>query len=584
MNASAIPSSGTRRLLAAFSVRNIILSLAVALVVALSLIPLFFLLWNSFKNVSGGSIADFSLGNWSLGNYLGVYANPRTFLYLGNTFYFALGTMAVALVFGGTIAFLIERTNTPFRNVIYGLMYVPLIMPGMLKAIAWTLLLSPKIGLLNRLLVPFGITDPLFNAYSMPAMWWVEGLSMSPLAFFMLGPALRAMDPSLEEAAYTSGASRATTLFKITFRLLSPALASVALLMFVRGLESLEVPLVMGSGQGIMVYATQLYFDIKVYNPPRYGEAYVLGVVMLILAFVGLFFYQRLMSRSERYVTVTGKGYRPRLFDLGKWRPISAAFILFFLFVAFVLPLLVLFWVSLLPYLEIPSAQALARVSLQNYADLFTRRDFLPMLRNTAILASVVGVGGVLLALVISWIVLRLKPKGARVLDTIAFLPFAVPSIALAFSFMALFLRLPVPIYGTIWILVLAHLIRYLPMATRFTHTGLAQIHRELEDAAATSGASFVAIMRRILIPLLLPSLIAGGLYILMLTVKVFSIAAVLYSDKSSVFSVYIYQLWVGDGGTRAVGALAVVMVVVLTALTIIVRKVSQRHAVTTEV
>jgi iron(III) transport system permease protein len=200
-------------------------------------------------------------------------------------------------------------------------------------------------------------------------------------------------------------------------------------------------------------------------------------------------------------------------------------------------------------------------------------------MKNTAILAGTVGIGGVLLALIISWIVLRLKPKGARALDTAAFLPFAVPSIALAFSFMVLFLRIPIPIYGTIWILVLAHLIRYLPMATRFTHSGLAQIHKELEDAAATSGASFIATMRRILIPLLLPSLVAGGLYILMLTVKVFSMAAVLYTPETTVFSVYVYQLW-DRGGANEVGALAVVMVIILTSLTIVARRLAQRQSI----
>ncbi|MBM2832111.1 MAG: sugB 2 [Dehalococcoidia bacterium] len=570
---AAVTRSGPR--FSFFTTRNIILVLVAAFVILLAIIPLFFLLWNSFKDVSGGRVADFGLGNFSLTNFVQAYASPQTFLYLGNTFYFAIGTMVVALVFGGVIAFLVERTNTPLRNVIYGLMFIPLIMPGMLKAIAWVLLLSPRVGILNKLWFSLGFTDPLFNAYSMPAMWWVEGLSMSPLVFFMLGAALRAMDPSLEEAAYTAGANRVTTLFRVTFRLMLPALASVSLLMFVRGLESLEVPLIMGSGEGIMVYATQIYFALKVFTPPKYGEAYVFSIVMLALAFLGVFLYQRVMSRSERCVTVTGKGYRPRLMNLGKWRPLMAVFVLFFLFVAFILPFLVLAWVSLLPYLQLPSAAALANVSLKNYADLFNRYDFPIVMKNTAILAAAVGVGGMLLALIISWMVIRLKPKGVRFLDTAAFLPMAVPSIALAFSFMVLFLRLPIPIYGTIWILVLAHLIKYLPMATRFTHTGLSQIHRELEDAAASSGASFVAVQRRILIPLLLPSLVSGGLYILMLTVKVFSIAAVLYTPDTMVFSVYVYQLW-DRGGANEVGALAVVMVVFLTALTIVARKLTQ--------
>jgi iron(III) transport system permease protein len=496
---------------------------------------------------------------------------------------FAAGTMVVALLFGGSIAFLVERTNTPFRNIIYGLMFIPLILPGMLKAIAWVLLLSPTVGMLNTAWKFLGFTEPLFNAYSIPAMWWVEGLSMSPLTFFLLGAALRSMDPSLEEAAYTSGANKATTLFRITFRLMTPALAAVSLLMFVRGLESLDIPLILGAGKGIMVYATQIYFALRVFPEPKYGEAFVFSLLLIVLAFAGLMFYQRVLARSERYATVTGKGYRPRLLSLGKWRPVAGGFIIFFIFAGAVLPFLVLLWASFLPYFQFPSQEALSSVSLDNYRELFNRRDFGTMIRNSLILSGVVSVGGMLLATLISWIVLRLKPKGARVLDVLAFLPFAVPSVAMAFSFMILFLYFRVGVYGTVWIMVLAYLIRFLPTATRFTNSGVGQIHRELEDAAASSGASFITVMRRILIPLILPSLVAGGLYMFMLVNKVFSLAAILYTPDTVVLPVYIFELWTW-GSTPLVGALAVLMVFVFFTLTVVTRKLAQRRGMVAEV
>lgn len=557
--------------------------LTTVVVFVLALIPLFFLLWNSFKDASRGEIADFSLGNFSLANFLVAYGSPNILVDLGNTFQFALGSMVVALLLGGSIAFLVERTNTPYRNVIYGLMFMPLILPSMLQAIAWVMLLSPNIGFVNRLWMFLGFGQPLFNVYSMPAMWWVEGLSMSPLAFFMLGASLRAMDPSLEEAAYTAGANRVATLFHITFRLMTPALAATALLLLVRGLETLDVPLILGTRGDIWVYASRIFFALKLLMPPNYSEAYVLSLVLLVLCFFGILTYQRALARSERYVTVTGKGYRPRLVDLGKWRPVAGGGLLFFLFGAYILPFFVFLWVSLLPYLEVPSAEALTRLSLNNYAQLFNRRDVLLMLKNTAILCAVVSLGSMFLALMVSWIVLRLKPRGVRVLDTVAFIPYAIPSIALAFSFMIVFLYIPVGVYGTIWILVLAYLCKFLPMATRFTNSGLAQIHKELEEAASSSGASFVVVLWRILVPLLLPTLVAGGLYIFIISIKVFSIAAVLFSPDTRVLSVFMWELWAG-GEVNQLGALAVLMIMILTALTIVVRKLTQRKALVAEV
>ncbi|MBM2832458.1 MAG: sugB 2, partial [Dehalococcoidia bacterium] len=462
------------------------------------------------------------------------------------------------------------------------LMFILLIMPGMLKAISWVLLLSPSVGLLNTLWRSLGFAGPLFSAYTIPAMWWVEGLSMSSLSFFLLGAAFRSMDPSLEEAAYTSGANRATTLFRVTFRMMAPAMAAVGLLMFVRGLEAMDVPLIMGAGRGLMVYSTQIYIALRVMPEPQYGEAFVFSLVLIVLAFVGLMFYQRVLAHSERYATVTGKGYRPRLMNLGKWRGLAGVFVFFFIFVGFVLPLLILLWSSFLPYFQFPSREALSQMSLNNYRELFDRRDFVLMIRNTAVLSGIVSVGGMLLATLVSWIVIRLKPRGGRVLDVLAFLPMSIPAVAMAFAFMIVFLYWRVGIYGTIWIMVLAYVIRFLPTATRFTHSGVAQIHKELEDAAATAGAGFITVMRRILIPLILPTLISGGLYVFILSSKVFEMAALLYTPDTVVFSVYIFQLWT-YGSTPLVGALAVLMVLLLFVLTLVSRKLAQRHAMVAE-
>ncbi|MBM2832321.1 MAG: binding-protein-dependent transport system inner rane component [Dehalococcoidia bacterium] len=553
------------------------------LVAALALPPLFFLLWDSFKTVTIGNLFDPKLTNFTLANFRQAYADPATLLTLGNSFMFAAGSMVVAFVFGGSIAFLVERTNAPWRNLMYGLMFMPLIMPGMLKAMAWILLISPKIGLLNQPWFALGFSQPLFNAYSIPGMFWVEGLSQSSMTFLLLGAALRAMDPSLEEAAFTAGAGKLSTLFRVTLRLMTPAMSGIALMQFVRALDAFEVPFLMGAFQGIMVFSTNIYFALREYSPPHYGDAFVYALVLIVLSFIGLLLYQRAMGKAGQFATITGKGYRPRLIDLGRWRWLATGFMMLFFFVAVILPFLVLLYASFLPFYQAPSREAFASFSLENYQYLFERSDMLMTLKNTAVVCLVVSAGGMLLATLVSWVVVRLRPRGSRVLDSLVFIPYAIPSIAIALSYMIVFLQFPNPIYGTVWILVLAYLASFLPIATRFTHAGVAQVKAELEEAAITGGAGFMVVLRRITMPLILPSLVAGGFYLFLLSARVLSAAAILYTPNSQVLSILLFQIW-REGATPVVGALSVMMVVALTTLTIVSRWLSQRQAVAMQV
>lgn len=571
------------RLANIFSCRAIILIAVTVFVGTLAIIPLFYLLWNSFKPVALGNLSDFSLSNFTLQNFIHAYSDPAIFTMLLDSFFFATGSMLTAFLFGGVIAFLVERTNTPMRNFAYGFMFIPLIMPSMLKAIGWVLLLSPTNGILNNIWYSLGFKVPLFNAYSITAMFWVEGLSMAPLTFLMLGAAFKGMDPSLEEAAFTSGAGKITAFRRVTLKLMTPAVAGIGLLQFIRGLEAFEVPLVMGSGKGIHVFSTNIYASIRDLSPPDYGTAFVLSLVLIVLGMSGLIIYHRIMAKSERFATVTGKGFRPRLISLGKWRWLACGFIIFYLFASTILPFLILLWASFLPFYQTPSMEALSHLSLRSYQDLFSREVFYLSIKNTVILATTVGVGGMFLGTLISWIVIRLRPKGSKLLDGLAFVPFTIPGIAMGFAFMVFFLAFPNPIYGTLWILVLGYLVSFLPIATRFTHAGVAQIRAELEEAATTSGAGLFTVMRRIIIPLILPSLVAGGLYLFILSLKVMSMAAILWQYDSVVMSIYLFQLW-GEGSMPLVGAFSVVVIVVVTVLTIVARMFAQRSAVKAEI
>ena len=566
-----------------FDLPAILLVVVTAIVAMLAIIPVFYLLWSSFKPITLGNLADFSLTNFTLANFARAYADPAIVTMLLHSFFFAAGSMAVAFLFGGVIALLVERTDAPMKNIAYGLMFIPLIVPNALNAIGWVLLLSPNNGILNVVCRSLGFKEAIFNAYTLPAMFWVEGLSMAPLVFLMFGASLRGMDPSLEEAAFTSGASRWTAFRTITVKLMTPALAGIGLLQFIRGIEAFEVPYVMGLTKGLRVFSTAIYVSVRELSPPDYGSAFVLSLLLVVLAVAGIVFYHRILTQSERYATISGKGYRPRIFSLGKWRYLAGVFIGFYFFAAVVLPFSVLLWTSFLPYYQAPSLAALQHLSLESYRDLFARAIFYLCVTNTVVLATTVSAAGILLSLVISWIVIRWKPKGSSLLELLAFLPYAVPGIAMGFAFMVAFLSFPNPIYGTLWIIMLAYLTTFLPIGTRFTHAAISQIRAELEEAAATSGAGLFNIMRHILIPLILPSLVSGGLYLFILCVKVVSAASILWNPDSVILSIYVLQLW-GEGRLPVVSALSVVTVVSLTLLFLAARLLVVRRSVAAEI
>ena len=547
------------------------LTLGVGVLIAF---PLGLLVLNSFRDVSVGDLG-FSLTNLTLENYWEAYSNPRTFTMLLNSLWFATGSLLVATFLGGMLAFLVERTDLRFRQFIPLLVMVPLIMPSVVKGIAWIFLLSPRIGLLNQAWRDLGFEGPLLSAYSLPAMIWVEGISMSTLAFLLIGATIRRMDPTLEEAAFGSGASTGKVLTRVTLPLLTPGLAGVALLLFIRGIEAFEVPMLLGFNSRIFVFSTNIYYSLRSAFPPDYGLGFAYSMTLVVLSLGALFVYQKALSRSERFTVVSGKGYRPRLITLGPWRYLAWGFMAFYGLVGVLLPFFILVWSSLLPYYQSPSRQAISTTSLENYIKVVSAGDFWLVIKNTIILTGVTSVGIMFVAVLASWFIHRTNMRGRKLLDTLIFLPYAVSGMAVGVAFMILFLSFPNPIYNTIWIIVLAYMVNYLPIGSRFTHAAVLQIHKELEEAAWASGAGFWTTLRVIWVPLLIPALVNGALYVGILTMKVLSIAVLLYGPDSTVLSVYIWRVWdAGNPGEAA--ALSVLLVIVLGALTVGARRLAR--------
>jgi len=549
------------------------LTLAVAVFV---LPPLGLLVLSSFRDVTVGDLG-FSLSKLTLLNYVEAYSNPKTFTMLFHSFWFAVGSMGVALFMGGILAFLSERTDLRFRQFVPVLVLIPLIMPGVVKGIAWIFLLSPRIGLINLpWLAMFG--HPLISSASIPAMIWVEGISMSPLAYLLIGSVIQRMDPSLEEAGDGSGASRWKVLSRITIPLLTPALAGVGLLLFVRGIEAFEIPMLMGADAGIFVFSTNIYHSMRDASPPEYGLGFAYSMTLVIVTIGGLVWYQRMLRRTERYTVVTGKGYQPRVIALGSWRYLAWAFVAFYGIVGILLPLFILAWASLLPYYVPPSMEALSRVSLVNYTDLLVSPDLWDAVKNTVVLGLVSSGVTLFITVLASWFIYRTNISRRGVLDFMIFLPYAFPGIIIGIAFMILFLSFENPIYNTIWIIVLAYMVNFLPIASRFTHAAVVQVHKELEEAAWASGAGFWRTLWHIWMPLLIPPLVNGGLFLLILSLKIMSIAALLQGPDSKVLAVFLWNLW-NAGGTGPSSALSILMILSLGILTLISRRLARGSA-----
>src|SRR6188474_2432732 len=304
-----------------FDWKWVIVGACVALTVYIAVIPLGFLLWQSFRTPQTAAVDSV----FTLQNYIAAYGSAETLRLFWTSVRFAAGTSIFAFVLGTALAWMNERTNTPFKKLFFALAIIPLVIPGILFTVAWMLLASPKIGLLNVALQGlFGTDIVFFNIYTMAGMIWVDGLHYSPVAFLLMTAAFRSMDPSLEESALMSGASILQIAWRITFKLAWPAVLGSLLILFVRAVESFEVPALLGLPVGIHVYTSAIYNAIHQY-PSQIGLAAAYAVTLLLLTSLGIYAQSRLSCQGGRFATVTGKGFRPRTIDLGRWRYLTAA-------------------------------------------------------------------------------------------------------------------------------------------------------------------------------------------------------------------------------------------------------------------
>ncbi len=523
-------------------------------------------------------------GGWTLENWESLASPYFVTRVLPNTIVLGFGSICLAAMFGVPIAWLLNRTNVPFRRGFVTLMAIMAVMPGYVMAMGWIMLVDEQIGLFNSAIaailqvpsVPLTVSNNLFG------ITWVMGLILVPAVFFLVAGPIRSLDPAMEEAARMSGAGAWQTLWRIDIPLIWPSILGALIYIFITAVSIFEVPALLGAATGkVPVLSTALFYAIRPAGPQTasfaYGVAGVYGLVLAVPCLVAMRFYLRLLDRSERYQVITGKGYRAQDVQLGRYRWLGSLLVASYFALALACPFLVLVWASLLPILQTPSREVFGKLTLQNYEGLLVTLGGTTVLQNTIILVAVVSALVAFFSIMISWVVVRTRLAQRKAMDLLSMLPHAVPGLAFAFALTMLGLLAAVwlpwlPLAGTLAIIVIADLIQRLPYGTRLANAALVQVHRELEEAAQMSGAGTGAVVRRVLLPLIKPSVIYLVVWTGLLTLQEVSMALFLSGPHNVVLSVSIFQLWV-DGNLGPAAAGTVVLTVLMAIVTSLILK-----------
>lgn len=541
-------------------------SLAVGLVLAyLVVVPLVLMIASSFR--PGGFPLDHG---FTLRHYTEAYGDPRFWGLLTTTLLFSLGSTVVALALGTALAWLIERSDLPGREALRGLVLLPMATPPLLLAIAWSMLANPRNGAINELLMgAFGLQHAPFNIYSLPGLVFVEGLALVPTAYLFLSPAFANMDPSLEEAAMTSGAGTWTLVRRVLVPILRPSILSAAMFLLIVGLVVFDIPGTLGTPGRIFVLSTQIYYLVT--DSPTgialYGEVSALAMVFLAVLFVLGWAYRRLTLEAQRYRTVTGKAFRPRLYPLGRGRPVAFAALGLYFLLSVVAPLVMLGWISLMPYQTGFALAALKLATLKNHVDFLHNVRALTASEHSLVIAVSAATAVAALSLIVSWLTTRLNAPGRRAIDILAFIPLAIPGVMIGVALIYVYIALNpiVPLYGSIWIIAIAYLTQFLPFGSRTTNGVMMQLHPEIEEAALTSGAGRGRILRRIVLPLVWPAVAAVWIWVVAHALRELSSALMLQGRNNEVIPTLLWDYWSGGDPTHtAAGGLWLTAALVL--------------------
>lgn len=537
----------------------------------LSLYPTFFLLYGSFTDAPLGVP-----GKFTLNNYIRAYSDPGAYPLVLNSFVFGIGASGLSIVLALLLSWITIRTNAPFRRLFELTAIIPNIMPPILISISWVMLLNPNNGLINVTLVNlFGLEKGPFNIYSIPGLIFVEGLILTPLAFLIISAALKGMDPSLEESAKTLGSGEFGVAARITFPLMRPAILAAGTLNFVRAVESFDTPAIIALPARIEVFTTKIWREALGSFPTNHNLAAAYGIGILIIALIFVYLYRRFTSQVESFSTVTGKAFQPHQIDLGPWKYLASTVALVFLIMMVVLPFIVLLLISFLPYYHVPTWETWQTLTAKHFKTILVSERVYKAFGNSLFLA----IGGatlcMLLASLTSYLTVRTKITGRGLLEGLVFIPWAFPGTALALGLLWAYVDFPIPVYATIWIIMIAYVTRFLPYGLRAVTSTIIQIHKELEEASVACGAGFFATFRRILIPLMRPGVMAGWIILVTIFMREFSASIFLYSPGSEPLGPLIYFFYL-DGWYGPMAALGLVISLICIILIAIAQRFSR--------
>lgn len=509
------------------------------LVIFLVLYPMGWLLYGSFRGAS-----PFQPGNLTLANYASAYSDPDLPKTILTTLLFSLGQTIIALTFGAGLAWVVARTNTPCRRLFEFLTLVLFLLPSIVTVVAWTLLLSPTRGLLNDLLHLVLPWAPTFDVYGLGSMIFIQGLSATPFAYLIIAPILASTDVTLEEAARMAGSSQLQTLCRITLPVARPALASAAILLFITGIEAFDVPQLLGAPRGIYTFTSLIFYAVQVRQPAEWGVAAALATSLQLVSLMCIFLYRHVARVSSRYETIKGRGHRVGIVDLGSARWITFSVCASFFGLSVALPFIVTLVVSGVPFFFGFSYEILDHLTWGNYQRLFHHPALVHGLVNSAVLAVFGAAICVFLSAVISFLVAKRRGWALNLLENISMLPIAVPATVLAIGLLWAWITIPLPIYGTLAILAIAYITRYIPLGMRSIIAGLTQIGSELEEASTISGAARFTTLRRIILPIAAATLLAAWILLFMVFFREFSMSILLSGPGNPVLSVVLYDYY----------------------------------------
>lgn len=547
----------------------------IVIVGLLTLCPVVMLVLGSFSEGLG------AFGSFTLEKYIESYTDPDLAEIVVNTVVFTIGSAVVATVLALFLAYLNTRTNIPFKFLFRIISIIPMMIPHILFSVSWVLLLNPSNGLINLVIKElFDLQNSPFNIYTLPGMILVEGLLDLPIAYLIIAPAMAAFDVSLEESSRVHGASNLKTLMRITLPVLRPAILASVILVIVRSLASFAVPSVIGMPGRIYVLATHIYRIIATGFAADYGMAAAVGMSALATSIGLIYLYRYLTSESEKFVTVSSRGYRPTIIDLDKAKYPLFAVVALLSFVLIVLPVLVLFYTSLLPYSMVPSAKALSLMGWKNWIEVLRDPISLLSLKNSVFLGVVGATLGVILSLFVSYVIVKIRTRAAGILESLSFLSFSFPGIVVGVGFMWFFVR--TPLYATIWSLLIGYIATYLPYGIRPLSSAFVQIHSHLEESSRVCGGSPFYTLRRIVIPLLIPGVVSGWILMATMFVRELTLSVVLSRPGTEVLAVQIFR-FAEDGLWGKLSALGIMMIFISTALVVIASLIGTRFTAVQE-